>query len=51
MRNRDFPPPYDVVELFATVDIELDCVDSGGQTECTLPPGTSVNAPINAASN
>lgn len=46
-----YPPPYDTVGLFATLDVKLTCSSGeGGQQGCYLPPGTKkLNAYINGA--
>ena len=46
-----YPPPYDTVGLFATLDVKLQCSSGeGGQQGCYLPPGTKkLNAYINGA--
>lgn len=48
---RNYPPPWDVVGLFSTVNITLPCSDGQGGQECALGQGESVKAPINGAVN
>ncbi|OBT77922.1 hypothetical protein VF21_04319 [Pseudogymnoascus sp. 05NY08] len=47
----NYPPPWDVVGLFATVNITLPCAEGGRGKECALKEGESVRAPINGAVN
>ncbi|KFX89628.1 hypothetical protein O988_08564 [Pseudogymnoascus sp. VKM F-3808] len=47
----NYPPPYDVVGLFATVNVTLTCARGDGGQECATKEGESVRAPINAAVN
>ncbi|OBT41265.1 hypothetical protein VE00_08953 [Pseudogymnoascus sp. WSF 3629] len=47
----NYPPPWDVVGLFATVNITLGCAEGKGGRECALKEGESVRAPINGAVN
>ena len=45
-----YPPPYDTIGLFATVDVKLVCNNGEGQQGCYLPPGSlGLNAYINGA--
>ncbi|KAL5354589.1 hypothetical protein ACLOAV_000678 [Pseudogymnoascus australis] len=47
----NYPPPWDVVGLFAMVNVTLTCEEGKGGRECALGEGKSVRAPVYAAIN
>lgn len=52
-KNRNYPPPWSLVQIFATVEVLLECASGEEEagTGCGLKPFTVVEAGINAAIN